>query len=67
MKKPHKFKVLDSRGLPFYSAPPPLSKNFDGMTLRFIRDLPEFGQVLLEQPDGGTVALDYAHVTEELT
>ena len=60
------FKVLDSSGLAFYSAPPPLCTNFDGMTLPFIRDIPELGQVLLKQPAPrvGTVALDYAHVKE---
>jgi len=62
------FKVIDSSGLPFYHAPGALCKNFDGMVLEFIQDIPSLEQVVLKQPEQfghlGTVSLDYKNVLE---
>lgn len=65
-KAVRKFLVLDSSGLTFYKAPGHLCKNFDGLVLEFLHDMPELGQVVLRQPPGhaGTVALDYCNVRE---
>lgn len=53
-----RFKVLDSSNLP-------MNVNFDGLTLDYVRDRPELGQVTLKQPsNGGVVSFDYANVVE---
>lgn len=61
-KKQSWFKVLDSSRLPFYSAPRPFCKNFDGMVLKYVGYNNVTGQIILAQPDVGTVSLNPEHV-----
>ncbi len=66
MKTKRYFKVLDSRGLPFYSATGSLCKNFDGLVLEYLGIDSLTNQICLKQPEGhsGTVSLDSHNVVE---
>jgi hypothetical protein len=66
MKTKRYFKVLNSSGLPFYSATGSLCKNFDGLVLEYLDIDSLTNQICLKQPEGhsGIVFLDSHNVVE---